>query len=248
MSPIIIGLALFASPGLAFVAQPVRWQQASRVVAVGATSKQWRVADIDDWDEDVSAIASRYLEGKYENCNVDGDNCRAVCDKNDITALLREVLPPVSAAELEEEVAEVMRSFQGKELVDMGDFVASLKQNKYWAAAGELVVKELMYLDCVQASYGPSPKALLNDDDYDELKSSLTWDGSALVNLSGKEARFLFAVAAARKGAPTMPDAEYAALKQELQAENSWVVSRGMDPLEKLGMQTLLGYIHRSFN
>lgn len=99
-----------------------------------------------------------------------------------------------------------------------------------------------------QASYGPSPKALLNDDDYDELKSSLTWDGSALVNLSGKEARFLFAVAAARKGAPTMPDAEYAALKQELQAENSWVVSRGMDPLEKLGMQTLLGYIHRSFN
>lgn len=198
------------------------------------------------------------------------------------------MLPPVSAAELEEEVAEVLRSFQGKELVDMADFVASLKQNKYWADAGELVVKELIYLDCVQvcypsssrlcthtspsgkeaptriecvdsfffwvavgcpdkASYGASPKALLSDDDYDELKSSLTWDGSALVNLSGKEARFLFAVAAARKGAPTLPDTEYAALKQELQAENSWVVSRGMDPLEKLGMQTLLGYIHRSF-
>lgn len=91
------------------------------------------------------------------------------------------------------------------------------------------------------------PKVLLNNDDYDELKSSLTWDGSALVNLSGKEAQFLFAVAAARKGAPTMPDDQYAALKEELQAQNSWVAARGMDPLEKLGMQTLLGYIHRTF-
>jgi len=44
-----------------------------------------------------------------------------------------------------------------------------------------------------------------------------------------------------------MPDDQYAALKEELQAQNSWVAARGMDPLEKLGMQTLLGYIHRTF-
>jgi hypothetical protein len=88
MIPIIIGLALFATPGLAFVAHPVHWKQApSRVVTVGATSKQWRVANIEDWDADVSAIASRYLQGKYENCNSGGDDCRAVCDKNDITAV-----------------------------------------------------------------------------------------------------------------------------------------------------------------
>jgi hypothetical protein len=160
--------------------------------------------------------------------------------------VLREVLPPVSAAELEAEVNEVMCAFAGQQDIDMEDFVGAMKKNSYWAEAGELVVKELIYLDCLQANY-VSKKGLLSDDDYDEIKSSLTWDGSALVNLSGKEAKFLFAVASARKGTPSMSDDDYAALKKDLQTEGSWVAARGQDPLEKLGMQTLLGYIHRTF-
>ena len=56
----------------------------------------------------------------------------------------------MSAAELEKEVSEVMQTFEGKELVDVEEFVDRLKSNTYWAEAGELVVKELMYLDCVQ--------------------------------------------------------------------------------------------------
>ena len=46
------------------------------------------------------------------------------------------------------------------------------------------MVKELIYLDALQSMY-VSKKSLLNDDDYDELKDSLTWDGSALVTMSG---------------------------------------------------------------
>ena len=44
--------------------------------------------------------------------------------------------------------------------------------------------------------------------------------------MTGKEAKFLYAVSAFRKGLGAMEDAEYAALKSELKAEDSWVVQR----------------------
>ena len=203
-------------------------------------------ADISEWDTDISAIATRYLQGKYTACDIDGENCRAFCDRDEIKKVLTEILPPVSTGELEGEVVEIMNTFKGAEVIDMTEFIDALKTNKYWADAGELVVKELMYLDCLQSNYA-SKKALLSDDDYDELKSSLTWDGSEIVNMSGDEARFLYAIAANRKGEAAMPDAEYASLKAKLQDEGSWVTSRAQDPLEKLGLNTFLGYIHRSF-
>jgi len=65
---------------------------------------------------------------------------------------------------------------------------------------------------------------------------------------SGKEARFIFAVAAYQRGEETLSNDEYGRLKSDLQAANSWVVNRGKDPLEKLGMNTFLGYLHRRMN
>ena len=61
----------------------------------------------------------------------------------------------------------------------------------------------------------------------------------------GNEARFIFAVASNERGEPCMSDDEYSALKFELKKQNSWVVTRAMDPLERLGMNTFLGYLHR---
>jgi len=87
MKSVVLGLAYFVTPGSSFLAQSIFRPAASRVATLSATNKEWRVAEIDEWDTDISAIASRYLQGKYENCNVDDDNCRAVCDKNDITTV-----------------------------------------------------------------------------------------------------------------------------------------------------------------
>jgi len=42
-----------------------------------------------------------------------------------------------------------------------------------------------------------------------------------------------------------MENEEYEKLKNELKAAGSWVVNRVQDPLEKLGMDTFLGYLHR---
>jgi hypothetical protein len=54
------------------------------------------------------------------------------------------------------------------------------------------------------------------------------------------------AVAASKRGEPILSDAEYQELKHDLTSQGSWVVSRGKDALEKLGLDTFLGYLHRS--
>jgi hypothetical protein len=70
--------------------------------------------------------------------------------------------------------------------------------------------------------------------DYDELKEMLTWEGSVAASLNAKEARFIYAVASARRGDSIMSDVDYATLKAELNEAGSWVVKREQDPLEKV--------------
>lgn len=86
----------------------------------------------------------------------------------------------------------------------------------------------------------------MEDSDYDELKSSLVWQGSAAATVSGKEALFLSAVAAFHRGKPLLSETEYSTLKRSLQQENSWVTQRQPDALGKLGLDTFLSYLHRA--
>ena len=238
----VMGILTRISEGFVFHPSPLA--RARKTIAF-ATESMFQVP-ISEWDEEASSIASRYLQGKYTACDIDGENCRAFCDQEEIRKVLKEILPPVTQDELESDVQEIMKSFEGADVIDMFDFIDALKGNRFWSEAGEVCVKELMYLDCLQSNYGKK-KSVLCDDDYDDLKNSLTWDGSEVVNLSGDEARFIYAIAANRKGEAIMSDAEYIALKEKLRGEGSWVVNRAPDPLEKLGLNTFLGYIHRSF-
>ena len=86
----------------------------------------------------------------------------------------------------------------------------------------------------------------MNNEDYGELKENLTWEGSSIASMNKKEAMFVNAVASSKRGLPMMSDDEYATLKSDLKKEGSWVVSRGQDALEKLGLDTFLGYLHRA--
>ena len=58
---------------------------------------------------------------------MDGDNCRALCDRDDITDILVDILPPVSSEELEVEVNEVMNAFGSSEIVDIGEFTEKVR-------------------------------------------------------------------------------------------------------------------------
>ena len=72
---------------------------------------------------------------------------------------------------------------------------ASLLMHIIMMMTGVFVVKELILLDCINTYYYQR-KNLLSDDEYNDLKESLSWEGSAAVTLSAKEAHFISAVSA----------------------------------------------------
>lgn len=115
---------------------------------------------------------------------------RKECNADDAREVLQNILPPVSPEELDEEVdktlALVMASNpkNSKDKVDEECFVKAIVQNTYWRDAGDLVVKELMYFDSLH-SYYSTGTSILNDDDFDELKDNLTWEGSSVPNMHG---------------------------------------------------------------
>mmetsp|Transcript_7851 Transcript_7851/g.16389 ORF Transcript_7851/g.16389 Transcript_7851/m.16389 type:complete len:334 (+) Transcript_7851:20-1021(+) len=80
--------------------------------------------------------------------------------------------------------------------------------------------KERIYLDAVQ-SYYYSGRELLKQSEFDLLKEDLQWNGSPVVVLNRKEARFLAAQQAYLKGDPVMDDKEFDELKLELKEEKS---------------------------
>ena len=210
------------------------------------TTKQLKLSKIDlDDEESFRKIAEVYLTNKFESCDRPA-GCRFACNRDEAKSILKEILPPVTLKELETEVDNVMDSMKNKESKDIQeiDFVRAVLSNSYWSDAGPLVVKELIFLDCLNSNYYKKVK-LLEDDVYDELKESLTWEGSVVSNLKANEARFIYAVAAYRRGESLLHDDEYTKLKNDLISQKSWIVNRVMDPLEKLGMNTFMGYLHR---
>ena len=37
-----------------------------------------------EWDAEIQGIADRYLQAKYRACDIDGNNCRALCDRTEV--------------------------------------------------------------------------------------------------------------------------------------------------------------------
>ena len=199
------------------------------------------------WDpeyiESYNRIAPNYLVNKFKDFQ--GDDCRLFCSQSEIKLLLKSILPPVSKDELDQEVKKVLAGMEDMESIEVVEFLSAAMDNTYWKKAGPLVVMELIFLDCLNAYYFEK-RNMLDNDDYNELKAELTWEGSATATMTEKEAHFISAVAAYRRGQSLMNDHEYQKLKDDLLSESSWVVRKEQDPLEKLGLDTFMGYLHRS--
>ena len=138
-------------------------------------------ANDDDDDDDVmlQRIASNYLANKFRDCR--SDNCRTFVDKDEAKLLLKTILPPVTKNELDREVIEVFNSINIESNGDIGidQFIDAAIKNNYWEQAGPLVVKELIFLDCL-ANYYIDKRSMLNDNDYNDLKESLSWVSNLL--------------------------------------------------------------------
>ena len=198
------------------------------------------VFDEDEVDE-IVPIVKNFLSAKYKS--VIASHGHEICDKEDAKDILRSILPPVTPAELDDEVSKTLSLFPGDKISE-ADFVTAIMQNSYWQEAGGLVVKELIYFDALY-SYYHDKVSLLNSEDWEDLKENLSWEGSSVATMKANEALFITAVAGSKRGQPIMDDDEYAKLKTELVKEDSWVTARGQDALEKLGIDSFLGYLHR---
>ncbi|CAB9524079.1 PGR5-like protein 1A [Seminavis robusta] len=245
----LVALFLLVQPCSAFTT--VSLARTGTSARVGIHTRLPSIVDPDlfeDEEEEMLPIARNFVSAKYRRSA--REHGREKCNKDDIAELLRSLLPPVTSQELGDEVEKTLEIIlQNKEnteeSINEENFVEAIVANSYWREARGLVVKELMYFDSLYSFYGTG-EALLNDDDYEELKENLTWEGSSVATMNKKEALFVNAVAAAKRGIPIMDDQEYSSLKNDLRKERSWVVSRGQDALEKLGLDTFLGYLHRA--
>lgn len=85
---------------------------------------------------------------------------------------------------------------------------------------------EKQYLDALR-SYYYEGKSLLTDEEFDNLKEELTWNGSKVVVMSSDEQRFLEATAAIRKGSSILSEDEYEELTDRLRVQGSTVVMQG---------------------
>ena len=102
----------------------------------------------------------------------------------------------------------------------------SLNPDGTRAAKKTLGELEADFLEAMRAYYFDEAAAISNEE-FDNLKQELTWEGSQVVVLSANELRFLEAKRAFEAGRPVMSDADYEALKRELKQAGSAIAIQG---------------------
>ncbi|XP_055819642.1 PGR5-like protein 1B, chloroplastic isoform X2 [Solanum dulcamara] len=85
---------------------------------------------------------------------------------------------------------------------------------------------EQEFLQALQSFYYEG-KAIMSNEEFDNLKEELMWEGSSVVMLSPDEQRFLEVSMAYVSGNPIMTDKEYDKLKMKLKRDGSDIVVEG---------------------
>ncbi|KAI3828688.1 hypothetical protein L1987_02796 [Smallanthus sonchifolius] len=85
---------------------------------------------------------------------------------------------------------------------------------------------EQEFLQALQAFYYEG-KAIMSNEEFDNLKEELMWEGSSVVMLSSDEQKFLEASMAYISGNPIMSDKEFDQLKMQLKIDGSEIVAEG---------------------
>ncbi|PON57475.1 PGR5-like protein 1A [Parasponia andersonii] len=112
---------------------------------------------------------------------------------------------------------------EGDEVVDSKILPYCSIDKKEKKSLGEL---EQDFLQALQAFYYEG-KAIMSNEEFDNLKEELMWEGSSVVMLSADEQRFLEASMAYVSGKPIMSDEEYDKLKIKLKSDGSEIVVEG---------------------
>jgi len=84
--------------------------------------------------------------------------------------------------------------------------------------------KEKLYLECLDAYYNEDGKQILSNDEYEQLKLDLDFDGSKIAVFSKDEIKFVLANKRFSMGKPILSDDEYNTLREKLRSAGSSVV------------------------
>jgi len=98
-----------------------------------------------------------------------------------------------------------------------------------------LAAREKLYLDAT-AQYHLDGTRLIEDEDYDQLKNDLAFEGSNVGMMSRDEVKFMVAASRYAEGKPIMSDSEFDALRRQLKNKNSKAVLHEM-PVCKIDSQ-----------
>ncbi|KAG8382319.1 hypothetical protein BUALT_Bualt05G0065100 [Buddleja alternifolia] len=109
------------------------------------------------------------------------------------------------------------------DVVDSNALQYNSLDKKQKKSIGEM---EQEFLQALQAFYYEG-KSIMSNDEFDNLKEELMWEGSSVVMLSGDEQRFLEASMAYVSGNPILSDEEFDELKQKLKMNGSEIVVEG---------------------
>lgn len=111
----------------------------------------------------------------------------------------------------------------GDEVVDTNMLPYCDIDQKKKKSLGEL---EQDFIQALQTFYYEG-KAVMSNEEFDNLKEELMWEGSSVVMLSADEQRFLEASMAYVSGNPILSDEEFDNLKLKLKTEGSMIVVEG---------------------
>ncbi|CAL9089599.1 PGR5-like protein 1A [Musa troglodytarum] len=120
-------------------------------------------------------------------------------------------------------VSDQQGEVQGDEVIDSKILPYCSIDKKDKKTLGEL---EQEFLQALQAFYYEK-KAIMSNEEFDNLKEELMWEGSSVVMLSPDEQKFLEASMAYVSGNPILTDAEFDELKLRLKKEGSSIVQEG---------------------
>lgn len=126
------------------------------------------------------------------------------------------ILTPKATADQQGKVGE-------DDFVDskIGQYCEINKKEK--KSLGEL---EQEFLQALQSFYYEG-KATMSNEEFDNLKEELMWEGSSVIMLSSDEQKFLEASMAYVDGKPILSDEEFDKLKLRLKTEGSGIVAEG---------------------
>ncbi|CAN6296977.1 unnamed protein product [Urochloa humidicola] len=112
---------------------------------------------------------------------------------------------------------------EANEVVDSNVLPYCSIDRKQKKTLGEM---EQEFLQALQSFYYDQ-KAIMSNEEFDNLKEELMWEGSSVVMLSPDEQRLLEASMAYASGKPIMSDAEFDELKLRLKKDGSDIVTEG---------------------